>query len=389
MSQIKPPPPKDSLPPIFKEPSPLETQTEPKTEPNPVSKEIFEQENQKPNKDSLPLVLIPSHEPVSQKDSTFQKSPTKMEESELVGFLESFLAEVSDSENTPPNLLEAETRSALFEKMISELKIIAKDFRSYVDNPTENFQQPYESKIHANIVEGLLRKFFLPAAQLRLGKEDASIWRAFLDRQPGDSLDPIIFDDPSSRLVKNFRKATDAGCEYTLETLAAALPYVDDGCFPANKWVDVSWEDMQHQCTYQRWATKVAYMNTFEFCQARGPSGNLAGGVGSSAAGPDERHVSGTCRWRINTDQNGEIRSLDVEMQLNFLVRDSVDFSPGSPGCGRERYLTVPLSRLEASNMAFAVPFEVHFEGSTISRTFSKKDLDKILRGTNITVKNE
>ena len=55
-----------------------------------------------------------------------------------------------------------------------------------------------------------------------------------------------------------------------------------------------------------------------------------------------------------------------MRAQFHFVVQDAVDFCPGNIGSFFATYITIPLSRLEASGMAFSVPFEVRYDGPVL-----------------------
>lgn len=367
MPKINKPPPKGLLPSILKKPPLEDGQSQTKVTQHPKSAETFETKSPTRDPSSMPLVLIPSEDP------TIDKNPINMDETELQGLLESFVAAVAKSQEGSQTPRKTLATSTLLGEMLSELKTIANDFRSYVDNPTQNFKKPYKSTAQAKVVECLLKTFFVPAMAIRFGKEDASIWQAFLNRQPGDSLEPRIFDDPSSRLVKSFRKWADDESTRAPNWCLRGLKYINHLHLPANEWVSFSWEDMESKVPF--WRAAEEDLIGMDFSKRNSISGNLAGGVGSSPAGPDERCVSGGFQVRLNVDAHGEILSIDISTKLNFVIRDSVDFDPGGRGKVIERYLTTPLSRLESSDMAFAMPYEVHFEGTEISKTYGKDEI--------------
>jgi hypothetical protein len=86
--------------------------------------------------------------------------------------------------------------------------------------------------------------------------------------------------------------------------------------------------------------------------------GLIAGGV---SVGQDFRSVSGKIQFL------GHILGYTlIQMQLRFLVREILDFCPGNKGGSFQSFVTTPLSRLEASGLAYDVPFEVHYDAPTI-----------------------
>src|SRR5207245_2402502 len=87
--------------------------------------------------------------------------------------------------------------------------------------------------------------------------------------------------------------------------------------------------------------------------------GLIAGGVSGSAMGMDSRSIAGKVQF-LRTTTNGSTTSVRMRTHLRFLVRDAIDFCPGGMGGLLARSVTIPLSRLEASGLAYDVPFEVH-----------------------------
>jgi len=102
--------------------------------------------------------------------------------------------------------------------------------------------------------------------------------------------------------------------------------------------------------------------------------GNIAGGMGKNQkANPvgakpspqdDERIVKGDVTI---TDAGGG--SLMVVPNINYTVRDTIDFCPGDCGAKKERIATIPMSRWEATGISGDVPFTVDFPAITVPFT--------------------
>ena len=93
--------------------------------------------------------------------------------------------------------------------------------------------------------------------------------------------------------------------------------------------------------------------------------GLIAGGVSGSAAGQDSRSLSGKIQL-LRSTVNGVTYGVLMRTRVRFLVRDAIDFCPGAMGGFIARFVTIPLSRLEASGLAYDVPFEVHYDAPSV-----------------------
>lgn len=86
--------------------------------------------------------------------------------------------------------------------------------------------------------------------------------------------------------------------------------------------------------------------------------GNIAGGFGKNAsdAGDDIRNVDGQF---IAT--NLGLSTIDIKAAFVFDILDCVDFCPGNPGDWKAQFVTVPMSRFEATPYfpTYDTPFEV------------------------------
>ena len=190
------------------------------------------------------------------------------------------------------------------------------------------------------------------------GDETADLWDEYLTRTPGDSLTPKVFDDPADEIVKAFVNHPDTANRQR-EIIAAIERNLSGKC-PTLKfgvWTDVD-------VTALLPATELNAPFSFGDPATTIP-GLIAGGVSPSAAVMESRSISGKVRLMRPFGLPG-VTSVRLRTQLRFTVRDAIDFCPGGKGGPAARLVTVPLSRLEASGMAFAVPFEVHYDGPSM-----------------------
>ena len=92
---------------------------------------------------------------------------------------------------------------------------------------------------------------------------------------------------------------------------------------------------------------------------------NLAGGLGSSDAGPDQRHLDGKLTFEKFVDDDNRLWcTIQVRGEFEWIVNDGIDFCPGNAGNSDQEYLTIPLSRLEASGVARDLGIDVRFQRS-------------------------
>lgn len=230
------------------------------------------------------------------------------------------------------------------------------------DSTAADFCQPFGSRAIARRCREYLLKSFIPLDESVFGAEVAGLWRYYLSRRHGESLRRRVFSAQSSQIVQGFvNSVTTAERQRQLvDRIKSALPLncpsLAPGTptdFPVNRFLSA--EDL---------AYPINYNQPFEI------PGHIAGGVGSSDAGPDSRQVSGSVILRRDTDSAGRTTGVHLTTGLRFVVLDAIDFCPGDPGTGQEQAITVPLSRLEMTGLflqdepfAYDVPFEVRFQG--------------------------
>lgn len=233
-----------------------------------------------------------------------------------------------------------------------------------------NFCQPYHSRVKARQIRECLLRSYIPLLSDVFSSEVGSLWRSYLNRRHGASLSPQLFSSPSSRIVQGF-VASRTIHQRQRELLERIKQSLRTSCpqLPANQYIEfsvnqfLSPEDLEYP---------------INFSEALEIPGHIAGGVGSSNAGPDSRRVQGSVFLYRSVDDSGRTTGIRIETNFNFVVRDAIDFCPGQPGGETEQVLTIPLSRLEATGLflqdepfAYDVPFEVRFPGTSIA-----EDLD-------------
>jgi hypothetical protein len=260
----------------------------------------------------------------------------------------------------------------------SGLKGLAKDIEQMIPEEVMtalggSFCQPFGSSLVAKAVRQLFVRTFVPAITATFGSEVGALWNAYLNRKPGDSLRPRRFTSPSSSIVRGFASSvtTREHQGSLIDRVKADLRGARLPIAP-NRWVQVPIEQLLPADDLESTGPGGTSFSDIDFNQVFEIPGNIAGGVGESDAGPDERRVSGYIAFFRTTDASGRTTDARMKTQLSYRVFDTVDFCPlgtGNPGASIEQVLTVPLSMLEASGEAYDVPFEVVYEGPVMQET--------------------
>jgi hypothetical protein len=217
-------------------------------------------------------------------------------------------------------------------------------------------------------IHGDLQDFF--------GNETAELFDTFLTSTE-ENTTPRIFDKPGSELVQSFveHEATKkrerelaAIIEMNLPiNCVAARALGLGGRPPANEWVD-----FQPKATIPGKELKKG----FSYGGFTIP-GIVAGGISSGHGSTDSRTLSiKQVLLRRSEGSGGKTTGLTLRVQFHFEVTDAVDFCPGAMGSFLQQYVTIPLSRLEASRMAFSVPFIVRYDGPVLEIELGQAAID-------------
>jgi len=220
-----------------------------------------------------------------------------------------------------------------------------------------DFCIPYTSSSEASSEYSKVVKEWLTYAYIMFGSEVFDLWAKYLTRPKGASLTPILFNTPSSRIVKAFEndEETKKHCNQILDSIAVEvsgkpktyLPvYGISGPFSLSSVLPPS--DLKRSMSFKNPASKIP--------------GNIAGGESGSDAGPDTRYVVGDftiSKILIYGNVNTFIRA-----NLEFTVFDTIDFCPGAWGGMIAQRYTIPMSRLEATPWmpVYDLPFQVDFK---------------------------
>ena len=226
------------------------------------------------------------------------------------------------------------------------------------------FCTPYASSADADTAERRIRNYYLPLEGTpTYGQASSDLYENFLDRSPGDSLTPWVYNSPDSYLVSSFRNSGD-----TTDDMDAVIDMVGDRLHLAPGTLRDDVPTMMSLTNFLSAAEMnnrpINYSNPFSV------AGHIAGGIGSSDAGPDYRKITRANVTLERTPFIGNTGYVSVQLTPHYEVFDAVDFCPGDCGSRAEQIVTVPMSRLEASGRAYDRPFKVIFSPEPRSKRF-------------------
>ncbi|MDW7693784.1 DUF4157 domain-containing protein [Flammeovirgaceae bacterium SG7u.111] len=298
-------------------------------------------------------------------------------------------------------------RGVLDEYSLQDLIQIIQDTENLISqvNPinlidSSFFCQPFSAadRPKALLLKRFMQRHFLRIIRLRFGEEVGDLWTQYLRSAPG-SYQSVVFDSPSSVLVQDFANSetTVARQQELMEMFKQRINRLcrsgtrvsgalADGSrsstlfrrhmrsLRSNEWVEIP--------VMQRGFFLIprAELNNSEAMNFSNPAeraGNIAGGISPGGHGPENREVRGGLGFRGIKDGSGRIISIELETAFEFTVNDAVDFCPGGVGAGVEQVLTIPLSRLEATGLAFDVPFRVIYQGQAIRETIPASQFNR------------
>ncbi|HKC65443.1 MAG TPA: DUF4157 domain-containing protein [Pyrinomonadaceae bacterium] len=233
--------------------------------------------------------------------------------------------------------------------------------RECADDPT--FCTPYSTPAESAFIKALLRSYYLPTEGLTFGSNSRGLYEMYLSRHPGDSLAPVEFNTPGSDVVESFAGSGDTADDQDaiIDLIGARLSRAPSP-LQDNVPTMMSVENFLSRSELDN--RPINYSNPLSI------AGHIAGGIGSSDAGPDYRKVLWGNVMLEKTPLIGSTGYVRVETTLHYEVFDAVDFCPGDCGSKAEQNITVPMSRLEASGEAYDVPFKVTFVPESRSKRF-------------------
>ncbi|WP_257389598.1 DUF4157 domain-containing protein, partial [Tahibacter caeni] len=213
------------------------------------------------------------------------------------------------------------------------------------------FCTPYATTAEADEAEDWLRTWWLGIeGYATYGPEVEHLYELYLDRSPGDSLAPVVFDHEGSYVVRAFRGSGD-----TVDDVDAVLGLVEARFARAGTIAGTTMFGLRTFLSRDEMENRpINYSNPLSV------AGHIAGGIGSSDAGDDYRKIT-QC---MVTAEPGVFGSVVVSIAPHYEVFDAIDFCPGDCGSPAEQHVTIPMSRLEASGRAYDVPFVVRFRAA-------------------------
>jgi len=214
---------------------------------------------------------------------------------------------------------------------------------------------PYATPAEAASQEAWLRTWGLPSLRAKFGDEVHDLWESYLSRRPGDSLVPRVFETAGSPIEESFATSwatlddVDAALDLVMQRLhrhpgGRLRPYTTTMVGLSNFLSAAEMDNRQ-----------INYSNPLS------KAGNIAGGIGSSDAGPDYRKILFGTVTMTKYPLVGDSGYIVFELTAHYEVFDAIDFCPGQCGSPAEQQLTIPMSRLEASGEAYDVPYVVRF----------------------------
>jgi hypothetical protein len=229
------------------------------------------------------------------------------------------------------------------------------------DDP--DFCTSYPTAAGAAAAEVAIRSWYLPIEGAKFGANSRALYERYLSRSPGDSLAPVIFDDPTSDLVDSFATSsnTDNDQDAIIDLIGGRLSRAPGP--PLSDYTPTIMSIANFLSPFEMDNRPINYSNPFSI------AGHIAGGIGSSDAGADYRKAWGNVTLE-KVPLIGSTGYVLVETTLHYEVFDAIDFCPGDCGSPAEQLVTVPMSRLEATGEAYDVPFKVTFAPESRSKRF-------------------
>jgi hypothetical protein len=221
------------------------------------------------------------------------------------------------------------------------------------------FCKPYASAVEIAQAKNTALSIFVPLLSAMFGSDVGGLWKSFLNRKPGDSLTPVVFDKPGNSIYDAFANSWAIANEQDtiLDLIAARIGRI-------------SLQDYtETMMSIDNFVTPAEKELSTEFENPFSIPGNIAGGISWSDAGWDYRRILRGNVSFLKTPIIGGITMVKIETTLLFEVGDAIDFCPGACGAPAEQIMTVPLSRLEASREAYDMPYVVRFFAPNRTKT--------------------
>ncbi|MCP4305525.1 MAG: DUF4157 domain-containing protein [bacterium] len=226
--------------------------------------------------------------------------------------------------------------------------------RRYCSDP--DFCTAYPTSTEADEAEEAIWDYYMIfEGAVSFGTDVRRLYESYLNRSPGDSLAPKIFQTDGAYVHDSFRDSgeieddMDAVLELVENRLSRGPGYPwRSGAYTVMSLTNfLSASEMENR--------PINFSNPFSV------AGHIAGGIGSSDAGDDYRKIT---RANVGIDRTvlfGDTGYYTIRLIPHYEVFDAIDFCPGDCGSPLEQLITIPMSRLEASGRAYDKPFKVIF----------------------------
>lgn len=227
-----------------------------------------------------------------------------------------------------------------------------------------DFCKPYPDKESAEDAEWWLRNTYMRLEGIEtFGTEVYNLYDSYLNRKPGDSLAPKVFQG-GGYVHKTFRENSyiKDDMDNVIDLVYKRLHKPTDHYTPGRRYTFSLLNNFLSRGEMNN--RPINFSNPFSV------AGHIAGGIGSSAAGPDYRKITHAVVYITKKILFGNTGYYLIELAPHYEVFDTIDFCPGDPGSPAEMLVTRPMSRLEASGEAYDQPFKVIFTPDTRSKRF-------------------
>ncbi len=230
---------------------------------------------------------------------------------------------------------------------------------------SSDFCRPYATNAEADNAEWWLRNVYMRMEGVEtFGTEVYNLYDSYLNRSPGDSLTPRVFQTNASYIHNSFQ---DDG--YIKDDMDSVLELVNNRLSRAPS--GAIRDGVQSVMSLTNFLSASEMNNRpINFSNPFAVSGHIAGDIGSSDAGPDYRKITRANVAITKVVLFGNTGYHLIELIPHYEVFDTIDFCPGDVGAPLESLITVPMSRLEVSGEAYDMPFKVIFSPEPRSERF-------------------
>ena len=232
---------------------------------------------------------------------------------------------------------------------------------------TSDFCRPYATAAEAANAKWWLRNTYMRAEGIgTFGTEVYNLYDSYLNRHPGDSLAPRIFNSSSSYIHNCFKDDGNIkdDMDAVINLVYQRIHLMPGGIFSLRPGQRTIMSLSNFLSPSEMNFRDIVFSNPFSV------AGHIAGDIGSSDAGPDYRKITYANVAITKVVLIGDTGYYLIELIPHYEVFDTIDFCPGDPGSPTEQLVTTTMSRLEASGEAYDMPFKVVFSPEPRSSRF-------------------